>query len=249
MNCLQFAFLSNNSHFIPKELLAHLGHYNQSIKLDAVNSIKEIVTSNSSYIKTEISNLLENLCPLFTDRDYNVREATTQLFKTVILVPDLNNKTLLKPFYELINVHLSCAMTHIVDNVQYSSLKILDILIEHMPDLIRTYAYSIFENFIDQISKLSTSKGDKRTLKNDPYKLTSTQSWRHNVLNRLYKMLIIVSKGENDQSSETDEHNDFSNKNTNEEKQILLDIDNGRGQIKITRSDNKPDIQSSYKIW
>ena len=46
--------------------------------------------------------------------------------------------------------------------------------------------------YIDQISK-NNLKGDKRTLKNDPYKLTSTQEWRQKVLNRLYRMLLILS--------------------------------------------------------
>lgn len=177
-----------------KELLAHLGHYNQSVKLDALNSLKEMISNNDDLIRTEFSNLLENLCPLFADREYKVREATIVLFKTLILLPLFKdqNSNLLQPFYGLINVYLSCAMTHIVDTVQYSSLKLLDILIEHMPDLIRIHAYSIFENFIEQISK-ATLKGNKRTLKNDPYKMTSTQTWRHNVLNRLHKMLMIVN--------------------------------------------------------
>ncbi len=82
-------------------------------------------------------------------------------------------------------------MTHIVKSIQQSSLKFLDILIEHMPELIRVHSYDIFENFINQISKAAL-KGDKRTLKNEPYKMTSTQAWRSNVLISLYKMLKIV---------------------------------------------------------
>jgi len=83
-------------------------------------------------------------------------------------------------------------MTHISENVQNDSLKLLDILIEHIPDLVRSHAYTIFQNFVDQISKASL-KGDRRTLKNDPYKMTSTQTWRSKVLSRLFKMLQIVS--------------------------------------------------------
>jgi pre-rRNA-processing protein IPI1 len=180
-----------------KELLAHLGHYNQCMKLDAVNSLKEMILQNEEFIKLEFSNLLENLCPLFYDRDYKVREAAQTLFKTLIQLPYFSlNQNILKPFFYLINVHLSCAMTNITENVQYSSLKLLDILIESMPEFIHTHAYNIFENFIDQISK-SNLKGDKRTLKNDPYKFTSTQAWRHNVLNRLYKILLIISQNKN----------------------------------------------------
>ena len=39
-------------------------------------------------------------------------------------------------------------------------------------------------------------------LKNDPYKLTPTQSWRSNVLLRLYKILLIVSNSTTGDSAE-----------------------------------------------
>jgi hypothetical protein len=191
-----------------KELLAHLGHYNQSMKLDAVNSLKQMIIQNDDLIRFEFGNLFENLCPLFYDRDYKVREAVMLLFKTLIQLPYFSqNQSVLKPFYYLINVHLSCAMTNVIDTVQDSSLKILDILIENLPEFVQTHAYNIFENFIDQISK-NNLKGDKRTLKNDPYKLTSTQEWRHKVLNRLHRMLLIVSsnKSESVASNEPSNH-------------------------------------------
>ncbi len=178
------------------------------MKLDAVNSLKQMIIQNDDLIRFEFGNLFENLCPLFYDRDYKVREAVMLLFKTLIQLPYFSqNQSVLKPFYYLINVHLSCAMTNVIDTVQDSSLKILDILIENLPEFVQTHAYNIFENFIDQISK-NNLKGDKRTLKNDPYKLTSTQEWRHKVLNRLHRMLLIVSsnKSESVASNEPSNH-------------------------------------------
>jgi hypothetical protein len=85
-------------------------------------------------------------------------------------------------------------MTHVIETVQHSSLKLLDIIIEHMPELIREHAAAIFDNFIEQISKHSL-RGDRRVLKNDPYKLTSTQTWRYDVLHRLHVMLLVVLHG------------------------------------------------------
>jgi hypothetical protein len=152
-----------------------------------------MITQNDDLIKLEFSNLLDNLCPLFSDRDYKVRESVILLLKTLIKLPYFSqNPSVLKPFYHLINVHLSSAMTNMMDPIQDSSLKILDLLIENMPEFVHTHAYNIFENFINQISK-NNLKGDRRTLKNEPYKLTSTQGWRHKVLARLYRMLTIVS--------------------------------------------------------
>jgi len=242
-------------------LLAHLGHYNQSMKLDALNSLKEMLLANSELVKLEFINLLENVCPLFTDREYKVREAAMHLFKTLILLPHFrSSKNILKPFYPLINVHLSCAMTHIMDNIQHSSLKLLDILIEHLPDLVRSHAYTIFENFIEQISKANL-KGDKRTLKNDPYKLTSTQTWRHNVLNRLHRMLLIISSLSPNQtltqtSTETAAHHDLQNTHleTSQKtstKTISIDFNNENFHkclIEVNTS-HEMEMRNSFKLW
>ena len=242
-----------------KELLAHLGHYNASIKLDAINSLKEMIVANNDLIQLEFNNLLENMCPLFTDRDYKIREASMQLFKTLILLPYFSNKAILIPFYNLINVHLSCAMTHSVENIQYTSLKLLDILVENLPDLVRMNAYSVFDNFIAQISN-SNLKGNKRQLKNDPYKLTSTQTWRHNVLSRLYKMLVIVSASfsKNSKNSTISEHSqeeniqlDFFNNKTREVSKlsiIPINFDSSR-QCLITLNSNLNENKSSIRIW
>ncbi len=206
--------------------MAHLGHHNQSIKLDAINSLKEMIIGNPDFIRLELSYLLESLCPVFSDREYKVREAAMQLFKTIILLSGLNQKkhNVLEPFYNLINVHLTFSMTHIVESIQQSSLKFLDILIEHMPELIRVHSYDIFENFINQISKAAV-KGDKRTLKNEPYKMTSTQTWRCSVLSRLYKMLKIVlsSDSKNKKFLDTEDIGDWIKTNGCQTLEVTFD--------------------------
>ena len=218
-----------------------------------------MITSNNDLIQLEFANLLEHVCPLFTDRDYKIREASMHLFKTLILLPYFSNKSLLHPFYNLISVHLSCAMTHSVENVQHTSLKLLDILIENLPELVRNYAYGIFDNFIAQISNTNL-KGDKRQLKNDPYKLTSTQTWRHNVLNRLYKMLFIVSASfrnnkkaaslTNERANDENSQFDFFNsKSTGEaSRTTLIEFDRARHCL-ITINSNQMDNIPSLRIW
>ena len=162
------------------------------------------------FLNYELSHILESVCPLFIDREYKIRKQINEFIKLLLNILLKNDKlALLKPFYKLINAHLSCAMTHIDENIQYNSLIILDIFIQQLPNMIYSHSYNIFENFIEQISKVTSSNtgggggggGNKvttrRILKNDPYKLTSTQSWRSNVLARLYKILLIVSKSVN----------------------------------------------------
>ncbi len=90
-----------------KELLAHLGHYNKAIKLDAIGSIKELLADNRELLRLEIFSLLEHMCPLFVDREYKVREASMQLFKSVVCSAELSSITsrhVLRPFYSLLGV-------------------------------------------------------------------------------------------------------------------------------------------------
>lgn len=212
-------------------MFAHLGHYNQNFKLEALNSLRDEIASNEDTLKYEFNSLLENVCPLFTDKDYKVRESGMDFFKTLILNSYISRNDSLRPFYHLISVHLSCAMTHIVENIQYSSLKLLDILIEHKPDFIRVYAAKILENFIDQISKANL-KGNKRILKNDPYKLTSTHNWRKNVLSRLNKILsIVANRDQIAHSTSGSKDNSVITLNFDQHRNCVLTYDNEQNSI------------------
>ena len=232
-----------------KELLAHLGHLNQSVKLDALNSLREMVTQNEDLVRLEFSTLLENICPLFTDREYKIRENAINLFKTLILLPIFSNNQMLKPFFNLITVYLSCAMTHISDNIKYSSLKILDILCEKLPELVKLNAYTIFDNFVEQISKASVNNNSKRVLKNDPLKFSSTQSWRYNVLTRLHKFLTIISKNYKNMSAESDDrilrnNSWILNQDYSEVRPLSLHICK-----KITNKKNVMDLDEFYRHY
>lgn len=149
-------------------------------------------------------------------------------------------------------------MTNVCENVQYDSLKLLDILVDQLPDLVRTNAYTIFENFINQISKAS-SRGEKRTLKNDPYKMTSTQTWRSKVLSRLFKMLQIVSTTATSSLPATDSKTEtaperkpleWTTDSLMRSKSILVNIDmNAHRQCSITSYVNDTEeLKTSLRI-
>lgn len=177
-----------------KELFTNLNHHNVNTRLDAITSIRDMCQENKELVGVELSTLLEHVCLLFNDREHKIRKVAIQLL-SFILHLDLD-RALFKPYFNLLNAHLSCSMTHIDENIQNSSLQILDLLIQYLPSLILNHYSQIFESFIEQISKLSTTKSNgktKRVLKNDPYKLTSTQAWRSNVLTRIYKLISLLT--------------------------------------------------------
>jgi hypothetical protein len=166
--------------------------------MDAITSIKVICYNDFEFVSRNVGNLLENLCPLFINRDYKIREAASLLFKTILTIPNIKDKNIFKPFYELIDIHLNCAMTHFIEKIKYSSLKLLDILIENLPDFLILKPYKIFDNFLDQIS-IESPSSKKLSLRNDPCRFTSTQNWRYNVLKRIYTMMNIIFQKTDDQ--------------------------------------------------
>ena len=58
------------------------------MKLDAIHSLKEMISANQALIQLDLNNFLESICPLFSDREYQVREATMHLFRAFLLLPN-----------------------------------------------------------------------------------------------------------------------------------------------------------------
>jgi pre-rRNA-processing protein IPI1 len=219
-----------------KELFTNLNHHNVNTRLDAITSIRDMCQENKHLVLKELGPLLEHVCLLFNDRDHKIRKVAIQLLGFV-LHSDLD-KVLFRPYYNLLNAHLSCSMTHIDENIQNSSLQILDLLIQYLPNLILSHYSQIFEAFIEQISKLSTIKSSsktKRVLKNDPYKLTSTQAWRSNVLSRIYKLISLL----------TNEYHPQTSQNTNKREEHIQINDTYQAKI-IIYNDNHQN--ESFKL-
>ena len=67
------------------------------------------------------------------------------------------------PFSSLIIAHLSCAMTHIYDDIQHDSLAILELCLCYFPNLMVTSSSQLIHNFVGMISHQSTSRLKKST--------------------------------------------------------------------------------------
>lgn len=67
------------------------------------------------------------------------------------------------PFSSLIIAHLSCAMTHIYDDIQHDSLAFLELCLRYFPNLMVTSSSQLIHNFVGMISHQSTSHVKKST--------------------------------------------------------------------------------------
>lgn len=173
------------------DLFSQCRHYSTSVRVEAVNGLKELFTTNPHLVQSHLSDILERLAELLTDKDSVVRQGAIRVFK--FFLPLVSEKQI-SPFFPLLCAHLCCAMTHIYDDIQVDSLVVLDLLLDNYPRLMIYRSNQVLSNFIEQISRQQGQGQAKRSLSTDPNSATSSVKWRSSVLNRLQKFLSAILK-------------------------------------------------------
>ena len=172
-----------------QELFTQLKHYSASVRHEALNGMKELLTTNTDLIQKHLSDILEKCFELVSDKDTVVRRTMVKNVLKVVL-PSITEKQIM-PFFPLVSAHLCFAMTHINDAIKVDSLLVLDLLLEHYPRLVISKSNQVLLNFIEQISRLK-GDGQSRLLTTNPDSETSGMHWRGKVLTRLQKCLEAV---------------------------------------------------------
>ncbi|XP_053373639.1 testis-expressed protein 10 homolog [Mercenaria mercenaria] len=173
------------------DLFSQCRHYSTSVRVEAVNGLKELITTNPELVHSHLSDILERVAELLTDKDSIVRQGAIRVFK--FMLPLVSEKHI-SPFFSLLCAHLCCAMTHIYDDIQVGSLAVLDLLLENYPRLMIYKSSQVLSNFIEQISRQQGQGQSKRSLSTNPNSATSSVKWRSSVLNRLQKFLSAILK-------------------------------------------------------
>ncbi|XP_063160324.1 testis-expressed protein 10 isoform X2 [Candoia aspera] len=189
---------TNNRKLNIKDLLSQMNHYSAGVKQSALFGLKDLLSQYPFIIDAHLSNILSELAAVFTDKDSSVRTAAVCLLQ--FLAPKIRAEHI-SPFFPLMSAHLSSAMTHISEEIQEDSLKVLDILLKEYPTLLRDRSSVLLNNFVELIShqQLSTQlkSRDKISwmLSVNPNRRVTSQQWRLNVLVRLQKFLQILVEG------------------------------------------------------
>lgn len=158
--------------------------------MDALRILKEKILSGID-LNLMLNPTIQGLCSMCLDIEKDVRRES---FKTMILLFSTISSYHLEPFFEIILSYLSCAMTHIQQNIQDDSLFMLDILLKYQPKLMALHYEKIFDNFLDMISKVTVSQN--RSLIISMNNKMSTIKWRGKILQRmndLLKTIIIIN--------------------------------------------------------
>ncbi|KAF2072081.1 hypothetical protein CYY_006601 [Polysphondylium violaceum] len=144
--------LVNYRNLTLKDLLAKLGHYNDQVKKDAVNGIRDLVNQHPRVLNQHLGSIMNKIVEVINDLDKDVRHCTHQLVSN--LLPMLDEVTM-SPFIPLFSVYISSGMTHLKTSIRLDSLRLLDIFIDNYPKLISKHCHQIIPNYIDLLRRVA----------------------------------------------------------------------------------------------
>lgn len=174
-----------------KETLSRLKHNSSSFRQDALKSLREALNAEAAHgILAQLGDFIQAISAVCLDLD---KEARRESFKTLSTLLSALPQDSVAPFFHVISSYLRCAMTHIQAGIQEDALLMLDVLLQHVPQLVAQNSNKIFQNFLEMISRVR-SEGDKadRTLTVQMGQQQTSVKWRFKVLQRLQQMLSTL---------------------------------------------------------
>ncbi|XP_078376384.1 testis-expressed protein 10-like isoform X2 [Oculina patagonica] len=205
-----------------KDLLSQVGHYSVTTRQEALAGLKDLFQLHENLLQENLGIIIKRVAEKMTDSDPSVRQSLLLLLCFIFpLVPQER----MAPFSPLVIAHLSCAMTHIYDDIQHDSLGFLELCLRYFPNLMVTSSSQLIQNFLSMISHQSTSgtkkskgsqpKAGKGLSVNPKGKLSSLRS-RLKVLQQLLAFLKALESSRNPCQGESllssMNHADFSSR-------------------------------------
>uniref|UniRef100_A0A182MC05 Pre-rRNA-processing protein Ipi1 N-terminal domain-containing protein n=1 Tax=Anopheles culicifacies TaxID=139723 RepID=A0A182MC05_9DIPT len=190
-----------------KDCLAKLKLNNVSSKIEGLRGVREIITKMPSELQRMLSAVVKDVASLSIDIEHDVRKDT---YKTLGCILVACGPSVMVPFYEVLLSFLRCSMTHIQSRIQEDSLLLLDVLLQHLPELIVANRDKILPQFLDMISKLRTESKPGRTLTINLDKQSTSTRWRVKVLSRLTEILKILIDSKAIKKETMDTHDEIS---------------------------------------
>lgn len=147
-----------------------------------------------------LGKVVEGTCVAFTDQEPIVRRSLHSLLKHLFGSVSSDQ---LQPFIPLYVAHLSCAFTHITDEIQMDAMKAFQLLLEHHPRLLVVHAPKLLSHLVQLLSRHRSFSGAKASsqavpgsaslLASNPASKLSLQASRAEVfgqLCRFFKLLL-----------------------------------------------------------
>ncbi|CAH2982472.1 unnamed protein product [Chilo suppressalis] len=183
-----------------KELLSRLNHFNTNSRTEALEGLKEIITSHSDALFRNLGQIILGVTPLVLNVEKVVRHES---FKVLHALLSHANPENIDPFFDILSTYLRSAMTHIDARIQEDSLLFLDLLLSCTPEKVVCNFHKILPNFLDMISKLRVDSKPGRTLTVNLSSQVTSVKWRVKVLHRLKDFLSIYVQFNVDKDNKT----------------------------------------------
>uniref|UniRef100_A0A0A1WDU1 Testis-expressed sequence 10 protein homolog n=1 Tax=Zeugodacus cucurbitae TaxID=28588 RepID=A0A0A1WDU1_ZEUCU len=173
-----------------KETISRLKHHSSNMRADALRNLREAIVAGRINLTGYMNSLLQGVSAISLDIDRDTRRDSFKVLKCLLSALKTDEVV---PFFHIISSYLRCAMTHIQPAIQEDSLLMLDVLMEHVPQLVVTHSVKIIRNFLEMISR-ARKEGDhtSRTLTVRLGEKQTTIKWRTKVLERLRQMLATL---------------------------------------------------------
>ena len=128
------------------------------MRKEALVGLKDLFQQHKNLLEENLGIIIKRVAEKMTDSDPSVRQSLLLLFCFIFpLIPQER----MAPFSSIVMAHLSCAMTHIYDDIQHDSLGFLELCLQYFPNLMVTSSSQLIQNFVGMISYQDTSSTKK----------------------------------------------------------------------------------------
>jgi len=174
-----------------RDVLTKLNHFSQAVRADGLDGLKELVTSpdGPALVLHHLSEILVQIAPLTSDREPKIRSATGPILEAVLGHVTARS---LEPLHGLLSAHLCRGLSHLDTSIQFECLSLLDSLVTVAPEFVASVHDQLLPNCLAQIS----GNGARSGLSSAVSEKMTTLKWRTAVLERLNKILVVVSQQE-----------------------------------------------------
>ena len=139
-------------------MLAQVGHYSATTRQEALAGLKDLFQCHEYLLEDNLGIIIKRVAERMTDSEPSVRQSLLLLLCFIFpMVPQER----MAPFSSLIVAHLSCAMTHIYDDIQHDSLGFLELCLRYFPNFMVTSSVQLIHNFVGMISHHRSPGGKK----------------------------------------------------------------------------------------
>lgn len=170
-----------------------LARLKNSSSKEVISNLKEIIL----YQPNDFQKHLESIIKVVANLSLSIEKVDRkECFKVLEIICAQTSEQNLRPFFPILVTFLKCAMTHIKPAIQEDSLLMLDILLQHAPQLVASERDNILSPYLDMVSKMRVGDKPERTLSMELGNKITGIRWRKSVLERLIVFLKCISNQE-----------------------------------------------------